>query len=68
MIQSSEVQLARTEGRLVCLNIIDECTGEAVQEAARGCIREVSDFLAGETRCRGLVLLSTCYLYTSSIE
>ena len=46
--QSSELRSARTEGRLVCLNIIDECTGEAVEEAAKGCIREVSDFVAGE--------------------
>lgn len=42
------MRLARTEGRLTCLNIIDECTGEAVEEAAKGCIREVSDFVAGE--------------------
>lgn len=32
----------------MCVNIIDECTGEAVEEAAKGCIREVSDFIAGE--------------------
>lgn len=34
----------------MCVNIIDECTGEAVQEAAKGCIRDVSDFIAGELR------------------
>ncbi|CAM9223025.1 unnamed protein product [Pylaiella littoralis] len=45
--EKEELRLARTEGHLESLNIIDACAGEALEEAGKECIQEVSDFVAG---------------------
>jgi len=46
--QSKELRLARTEGLGSSLSIIDDSTSEAVEEAAKDCLREVSGFISGE--------------------